>query len=189
MSGSGKSYFIKEAIKKKKPARLLIFDSNNEFNDLGFEIKAFSNFNDFLTALITNKTGRFSLVAPTKENYQLFCRAAKAWGNADFGELTVIIEEAAVFSNVGKALTGELELITQGRKFEIDIAFIIQSLAEGSKTALKNINSIRIGNSSEQDCKYLEGKFGKDLADAVRGLTGYQFVIFDQTAKEFKKYG
>lgn len=184
MSGSGKSHFVKEKIKAQNPDRLLIFDVNDEFSELNCQ--RFTTAKDLALALIATKRGRFRLVAPDKDNYRLFCLLAKAWANADDGDTVVVIEEAASVSHSGKSVDGELQLITQGRKFGISICYIVQSLAEGSKTALKNIDTIRIGNSNEIDIKYLKNQFGEALSDAVRKLTGHQFVIFTQSNKKFK---
>ncbi len=182
-SGSGKSYYIKNLIKKQNPSRLLVWDTADEFGGVP-DIKRVDNIQSLYGELIRNTMGKYRLVCDD-DHYTAFTKLAKAWGNWDLGESVVVIEEGAAVSNIGKSAKGELQLITQGRKYGISVCYIIQSLAEGSKTALKNINIIRIGSSDELDIKYLTNRYGKDLGDSVRSLKGYDYIVFDKTEKEF----
>lgn len=184
-SGSGKSYYIKQLIKHNNPKRLLVWDVSDEFDEVG-SIEKITSIPMLYERLTKNTVGRFRVkVDDTQENYVAFCRLAMAWGNADLGELICVIEEGASVSNVGKSAQGELQLITQGRKFGVVVCYIIQSMAEGSKTAVRNINKIRIGLSDDLDINYITRRYGKDLGKAVGDLKGYDYVVFDKSNKEF----
>ncbi len=185
-SGSGKTWFVKNQLARLQPTRLLIFDPSDEYGDIDRVVKYIDAI-DLTLALIANTTGKFRFVSSGKDDYRIFCKLAKAWGNADWGELIVVIEEATSVSSAGKSTEGELELITQGRKYGITICYIIHSLAEGSKTALKNISTLRIGMCDEMDVKYLEQRFGKELGEAVRDLSQKEAVIFNKETKKFTK--
>ena len=185
-SGSGKSYFVRQKIKKINPDRLLIWDTADEYGELASKIDSINKLYDLL---INNIKGRYRLViSPTDKNYINFCKLCMAWSNADHGDLMVVIEEGAATSRVGKSATGEFELITQGRKYGVIVCYVLQSLAEGSKTALKNISSLRIGISDELDIKYLQTRYGADLAERVRLLKKNQYIIFNKENKKILQF-
>lgn len=92
-SGSGKSTFIKRAIAKAKPARLLIWDPMQEYAEFGQVTQSLGE----LVAQIAagGKRGKFSLVyQPSSDEktrakqFDVFCGLAMA-----AGQLVLVVEE------------------------------------------------------------------------------------------------
>ena len=171
MSGSGKSWFIEQKINKDNPKRLLIWDVSDEWGDIT-GIKRVSTVQELYAELVKNTTGKYRLVCTESDlNYKAFNKLALAWGNWDMGEVVVVIEESGSVSNSGKAPEGEYQLITKGRKYGVVVCYIVQTFADGSKTALKNIPLLRIGLTEDGDINgYIRRRWNKELADKVASL-------------------
>ena len=180
-SSSGKSHFIKEQAKIANPNRFIVFDMSIEWGNVLPDTVAISGIKNLYEYLVKNPIARIQY-RPTfeKDEYPNFCKLVKAWASVDIGKLWCIVEEAgSLAKGAGKAQSGELEIITQGRKYGIKFIYITQSMSDGTKTILKNCSKIRFGRMDLLDIDYFQKRYGKDLGDKIRALKGKEGILFD----------
>ena len=149
-SGSGKSWGVKEGI--KKASRLMVFDPDDEYGKVE-SIVTVNNIRDLLSHIERYPKGalKIRLDAGGEKNFDLFCKIAFAWCNC-----TVVAEEIAGVTKPAKAPQGWHTLISRGRKRGIVIFAVTQRPAEADKTVLGNASTIRTGRLSRaNDRKYL----------------------------------
>jgi len=140
-SGSGKSAFVKQQIRKAK--RFVVWDIEDEYGANG--IITVNNINELLDCLEFNKkqSARVRYVpngGDIKNQFKWFNKAAFAWEDC-----AVVCEELASVTNSGKAPEGWLELVSRGRKRGIDIYGVTQRPSEADKTLLGNAHIIHCG--------------------------------------------
>lgn len=138
-SGAGKSFYIKKEI--EHDARLLIFDPDDEYNDIP-NVETFFDASQFVAAVAEHKTGRFRarLVANGVAAFETVNAVAFAWTNC-----TVVAEEIADVTTTAKAPPKWGQLLRRGRKRAIKIFCVTQRPSEADKTALTQATMIRTG--------------------------------------------
>ena len=186
LSRSGKGYFNAKQLIGAKPKRIMVWNPKQDYLDLfndWIEISGLTKLYDYLTS---NKNGRISYTPVTNDlsEYSEFCYMSLAWGNASWGELWVILEEAGAFDNAGKAPKGCYELITQGAAMGIIVGYTIQSIKSGNKTILDNCDKIRIGYSKERDLKYIADNIDSRIVAEVQELKGKEAIIYSMSKQK-----
>jgi hypothetical protein len=158
-SGSGKSWGVKEDIKKAK--RLLIFDPDDEYNEQQIKgIHTVTRPMELLKLLARFPRGALKVrfLANGAKNFDLWSKAAFEWGNC-----TVVAEELRGVTTTTKAPIGWHTLVTRGRKKGITIYAVTQRPAECDKTVLGNATTLRTGRlSRDKDKKYLADEMSID---------------------------
>lgn len=180
VSGSGKSYFTKKLIEKEDPQRLLIYDVKREFENGFLGAKLIYSLEKLNDILITKTEGKYIYQPLARDDYQLFCRLALAWGNCDYGDLYVYIEEAGSISNKGQASEAEYALFTQGRALGLIICYVSSNFQNATTTALQSVNNFRLGRQVPMSVKYVRSNLSIGLADKVEKLTGYDAFFYNQ---------
>lgn len=144
-SGSGKSTFIKQTIRRAKPARLLLWDPQGEYAEFGTPVRTLAELHAALTA--AGARGKFALVfipsgdpkAMVKQ-FDMFCLLAYHAGN-----LTLICEELADVTQAGFAPSGWSIATRKGRHNGLRIYGASQRPASIDKHFFGNATVIRTG--------------------------------------------
>lgn len=138
-TGAGKSTYVKNAISEDK--RLLVFDPDDEYGDIK-GINTFYDGQQLFAAVQAHKTTPFKarLVQNGQAAFELINMLAFAWTNC-----TVIAEEIADVTRVGKAPPMWGQLLRRGRKRAIKIYMTTQRPSEADKTALTQATVVRTG--------------------------------------------
>lgn len=164
-SGAGKTTWIKKKIIKPRK-RAIIFDAaKHEYGDVAGIIARSER--ELLAAIRANLDNgakiAFQPTRPTPENFDFFCRAAYAWGDA-----TVVAEELADVTTPGKAPPGWGDVLRKGRAYGLKVYGLTQRPAESDKTIIGNATLIHAGRQSRlKDRKYMADEMGLTPADFV----------------------
>lgn len=144
-SGSGKSAFVKQRLKRERPPRLLIWDPLREYAGHGAIHRTVSGLLDAMTT--GGKGGNFRLVfQPASDELQrvkqfnLFCAIALAAGN-----LTLIVEELRFVTRPSSAPLNWARCTMTGRHVGLSVVGTSQRPASIDKDFLGNCTSIHTG--------------------------------------------
>lgn len=172
-SGSGKSTWVKQQIRKIKPARLLIWDPDQEYQ--GERVYKLS---DLARVLVKKKNQRYKIavtVDPNMMNFDFFCRVAFAVLSADKPTM-IVIEELADVTTVSKAPPAWGQLSRRGRKYGGVIFAITQRPAECDKTIYSQAPFKWCGYlENEADQKRVASQMGINI-DQVKNLGGLEYL-------------
>lgn len=152
-TGSGKSAWIKQQLKKWKPTRLLIWDTMQEYPDHGTVTASPAE----LVQLVgkAGKKGRFAVVfqpaadpAARAKQFDLFCKLAMAAGN-----LTMLVEELKFVTKPSWAPMPWAQATLTGRHKGLKIIGTSQRPASIDKDFLFNATFIHAGRLLSDDVK------------------------------------
>lgn len=183
-SGSGKSTHAKRRIKAEKPARLMIWDPQAEYGELGTVTHS-------LTEILNQignagKRGRFAFVyqpkgstAAWREQFNVFCKIAYA-----AGQVFMVAEELADVTQPAWAPEGWGIVTRKGRHTGMRVIGLSQRPASIDKHFFGNATAVRTGRLNfESDVKTIANVTGQ-TADKIRGLMPLQWLSKDmQTGK------
>lgn len=166
-SGSGKSAYIKAELRRRKPARLLIYDPEGEYSKAG---RVVSRLSDVQSVLVKAGAGPFRLVfephadpARAVVQFEALCRLA-----FHAGGLLFVAEELADVTQPTKAPVGWSMLTRRGRKRGVSIIGASQRPASIDKTFLGNCTTVRAGRLLyEADARAVGLVLGVDHADLM----------------------
>lgn len=143
-SGSGKSTFIKRALRKPKPARLMVWDPMGEYAEFG---QVFSSLGGMVDMLGKVGAGKFSVVFQPSHHekarakqFDVFCGLAMALGN-----LTLVAEELKFVTKPGYAPLRWSAVTMTGRHKGLRVIGASQRPASIDKDFLGNCTIIRTG--------------------------------------------
>lgn len=136
-SGSGKSAWVKQQI--KKAPRVIVWDVDDEYGADVAGMERYESLADLAAELKTRKRGRFCYVGPVGD-FALWCRLAFAWGNC-----VAVAEELAGVTSPAKAPEGWHTLVSRGRKRGITIYGVTQRPSESDKTIMGNATVKHVG--------------------------------------------
>ena len=115
------------------------------------------NLRDFVRCLTTDRQRlALTLDVPSKDAFELFCRAL--WERVLNGEnrVVIVVEEAAgVQRSVGQAGEWWSQLLTQSRKFGGIILATSQRAQEIDKTLFTQVQNLYVGAHARKDCAYI----------------------------------
>lgn len=178
-SGSGKSTYIKQTLRRAKPARLLIWDPQNEYAEFGAPVRTLT---DLHAVLVTaGKRGRFALVfTPSGDpramvkQFDMFCLLAYHAGN-----LTMVCEELADVTQPGNAPAGWSIATRKGRHAGLRLYGASQRPASIDKHFFGNATVIRTGRLNfAADIKGMANVL-QVPEDEIRALLPLQWVERD----------
>lgn len=177
-TGAGKSHWIKEQI--ANDARLVVFDPDDEYGDVS-GIVTMRSPREMLKLLEKHKTSalKVRLVAFGQAAFEAVNAAAFAWTNC-----TVVCEEIADVTRIGKAPPMWGQLLRRGRKRAIRIFAVTQRPSEADKTALTQASVIRTGLlGREADRKALADDMDINV-DYLRKLAPLDFIESHRNAEK-----
>lgn len=147
-SGSGKSAWVKQQI--KKAPRLVVWDIDDEYSGDVQSIERITSLKELAEKLKTRKKGKFCYVGKPSD-FNLWCRAVFAWGNC-----VAVAEELAGVTSPAKAPEGWHTLVSRGRKRAIIIYGVTQRPSESDKTIMGNSTLKHVGFMPRaKDRKYM----------------------------------
>lgn len=172
-SGTGKSAWVKQQIATAK--RCIVWDITGEYARHGFlQINSATQ----LIAALKSTSARIAYVPASVSHFDLFCRAAYAWGRC-----TVVVEELADVTTPGKAPTGWGMIVRRGRHQGLTVYGVTQRPAESDKTIIGNATLTHCCKlKRDTDRAYMAREMGcdKKLLDALKPL---EFIEADELGR------
>lgn len=167
-TGSAKSSYVKEELKRLKCSRIIIWDPVDEYGELAGVVKV-TTARDLVDLLRRYPRGPLKVRFVTS-NYKLFevwAQCAFSWCNA-----AVVAEEIADVTSAGKAPPWWGQVIRKGRARGLAPIFgLSQRPAEADKTVLGNATLVRCGRLTRaQDRKMMAAEMDinpREIADLV----------------------
>lgn len=164
-SGSGKTTWIRQEIKRRKPERLLVWDPDEDHDCHRLHSRA-----EFAQALAAahrqGKRYRLGLVVPpTRANFAWWCRTV--WTLADARRpIQLVVEELADVTTVAKAAPEWGAVCRRGRKYGLDWIAATQRPQECDKTAFNQAATRWCGVlQSDADRKRMAAEIDRPVAD------------------------
>ena len=172
-SGSGKSWGVKEAI--KKASRIIIFDPDDEYGELERVITVYTarDLHEWVRRYPKGAL-RIRYIAGGVRSFDLWAETAFAWCNC-----VAVAEEIAGVTSPGKAPPGWHKLVSRGRKRGVTIFAVTQRPAEADKTVMGNATTLRTGRLTRaNDRKYLAAEMDIDVSQ-ISNLLNLDFIEVD----------
>jgi hypothetical protein len=174
-SGSGKSSYIKQRLRREKPARLLIWDPQSEYAEFG---QVFSKTGAALDCVLEARRGRFAVVYQPvgsleswRRQFDFLCRMAY-----EAGHVFMVAEELADVTTASWAPEGWSMATRKGRHTGMRIIGASQRPASIDKHFFGNATTIRTGRLNfEADIKVLANVTGES-PDTIRGLMPLEWI-------------
>lgn len=146
-SGSGKTSYVMAEIKRRKPGRLLVWDTKGEFAREGYG-QAVTTAAELMRLLrAAGRSGRFAIcyrprgdAAAMKRQFNIFCLGAFYAKN-----VFIVAEELSDVTTASHAPEGWRKITTQGRTEGLIIYGLSQSPAQIDKDFFGNCSRVRTG--------------------------------------------
>lgn len=188
-SGSGKTSFVMAEIKRRKPKRLLIWDTKGEFARENYGV-AVDNLTGLMAALrAAGSAGRFAICyrprgdsADMKNQFNIFCMAAFYSKN-----ILIVAEELSDVTTASHAPEGWRKVTTQGRTEGLSIYGLSQSPAQIDKNFFGNCSKVRTGRLNyESHIKALANCMSV-TNDEIKNLLPGAYIERDMNTGSIKK--
>jgi len=180
-SGSGKSAYIKQQIRRGKPKRLIVFDPMGEYFDLAAPVSTIQ------AVASAAKHKAFSLSfkpdsGHAVEQFDLLCRIAYA-----AGECWLVAEELSIVTRPGSAPPGWADCSMRGRHKGMTVIGASQRPASIDKNFFSNATMIRTGRLNfATDIKTLANVLHVDNAE-ISLLKPLEFIQRDTQTGEIQR--
>lgn len=181
-SGSGKSYYVKQIVKKW--ARALIWDPDNEYGEIP-NIRTARTPAEVMQYINSGGNVRVRYVPLTIDRktlekcFDFISLAAFIWGNCLY-----VGEEIADVTTPSKGVGGWGTVLRRGRKRGVKVIGVSQRPAECDKTLFTQARYIRTGRlDGEGDKARLANTLGVPL-EWVKQLGNLEFLSVDRTTGE-----
>jgi DNA helicase HerA-like ATPase len=176
-SGSGKSTFLKQIIRKTLPSRLLIWDPMTEYGDFGEGTRTLSDvMNKMRANIFAIDFLPSSDPEQMKKQFDLFCQLAFAAGN-----LTLIAEELAFVTSPSYAPPGWAAVTLKGRHKGLKVYGASQRPASIDKHFFSNATKVRTGRLNyAADIKTLANVLSVQ-PEQIQGLLQLEYLERDMS--------
>ena len=182
MSEMGKGVWLKQRLRKLKPARLIIWDVNDEYDQLAQRV----NFRQLLAAIYSGKpyAVRFYSEAKTekalRQDFETFCTLAYAAKGA-----TIVVEELADVTSAGYAPPAWRKLNTRGRHHQgLTLYWCSQSPAWIDKAALGNATHLHVGYLGEPAHREAAARHMACRPEDIDALVQFEFIEYVKATKQ-----
>lgn len=182
-SGSGKSLSIKQAIARRPPARLLVWDPMREYADVGTVTESLAELFAAVMADPTTPRRSFRLVYRPPSDRETAARAFGALCRVAMiaPRTTLIVEELALVTSPSWAPPGWREATLTGRHQGLRIIAASQRPASVDKDFFGNATRIRCGRLNyDSDLRTMSNVLGVSR-DELRDLPPLAYVERDMT--------
>lgn len=185
-SGSGKSAWTVQQIKRAGAPRLLVWDSLGEWSRL-LGIAPAPTLGALAAQLKQHAArglvhSRACYVGPvTRGAFDTFCRIAWAWLKLAPGVL--VVEELADVTSPGKAPPAWGEIVRKGRHLGATVYALTQRPAESDKTIVSNAALIHAGMAAFDADRLYMARCLDVPADEVRALQRLQWIERDMRTR------
>ena len=185
-SGSGKGLWIKDFLKKEKPARLVIWDYKDEYIDAAKRLT--HSLDAVRLAMIKAGTGPLQIcykckpgttTKQTQAEFEGLCRLVQAWGKCCF-----LAEELSNVTTPSWAPAAWREMSTGGRHEQIHIIGVAQNPALIDKTFLSNCTLIHVGPLREYRHRQAVARSMDISVEKITALVKFQFIERDNDTKQ-----
>lgn len=178
-TGTGKTTWVKRALLRPRPARLLIWSSKPDYEEFAPGVDGFVQFADKVRL-----SGKYSAgIRPSWDTgrraaeFDRFCRLAMAAGNC-----TVIVEELHMVTSPAHAPEAWQRLTCMGRAYGVRIIGTSQRPQHMDKDFLGNatrVQCFRVNDDAAQ--RVMARALSVKLSD-VQGLPNYKAISRDNTS-------
>lgn len=188
-SGSGKGVWLKNQLRRLKPARLVVWDYKNEYQE--FSPPLISSTDQLRLLMIKAKSGplraRYKCKPGTNEKqtrveFEAVCRLVQAWQNCMF-----IAEELSNVTTPGWAPAAWRDMTTGGRHEGVHIVGVAQNPALIDKTFLSNCTMIHVGPLREYRHRQAVARSMDAPLDKLTALENFQWVERDFVTRELRE--
>jgi hypothetical protein len=175
-SGTGKSSYVKELLRRKPPKRLLVFDPEEEWGEFG---RVTTSMQDVIAACqAAGPTGGLRIVfvpspdpATAARQFDVFCRVAFA-----AERMTFVVDELKLVTTPSRSPVGWGMLTGRGRKRGIVIYGLSQRPASIDKDFLGNCTVVRTGRLGYEDDANAVKKYVGATAQEIMVLPDYAYI-------------
>lgn len=177
-SGSGKTSYVMDELRRRKPSRLLVWDTKREFANEG-HAEPVENLGELVAVVVkAGKRGGFKLSyqpkgddKAMKKQFDLFCRLAFEAKN-----LTMVAEELADVTTASYAVAGWRRCTSMGRTEGLTIYGLSQRPASVDKHFWGNASLIRTGRLNfAADIKTMSNAIGVKDSE-IKAMIPLQWV-------------
>lgn len=184
-SGSGKTSYVMQRLKREKPKRLIIWDTKGEFSREGYATPVYT-----LAEVVKALTQKYFKVAyiprgdaaTMKKEFSLLCRAAFS-----AKALTLVAEELSDVTEPSKAPEGWRKCTSQGRSEGIKVYGLSQQPASIDKHFFGNCSLVRVGRLNfDAHIKSMANCLGVPQGD-IRALLPLEFIERDMLTGEVNR--
>lgn len=185
-SGSGKGLWIKDFLKKEKPARLVVWDYKDEYIDAAKRLT--HSLGEVRKAMIKAGSGPLQIrykckpgttTKQTQAEFEGLCRLVQAWGKCCF-----LAEELSNVTTPSWAPAAWREMSTGGRHEQIHIIGVAQNPALIDKTFLSNCTLIHVGPLREYRHRQAVARSMDIPVEKITALVKFQFIERDNDTKQ-----
>lgn len=186
-TGSGKSAWVKQQLKKAKPGRILIWDPQEEYGEFG---QVFTSRAELAAAVrAAGRAGKLAavyrpgnVVSEYEAQFDWFCQLAYAWERC-----CILVEELADVTKPQKAPEGWSVLTRKGRHKGLRIIAASQRPAQVDKDFFGQATMIHCGRLNyAADVKCMADVLGVGAAD-ISGMKPLDWVERDMGSGETRR--
>ncbi len=180
-SGSGKSTFIKQQIRKGRPDRLIVFDPMGEYGEFGTSV------NTLQSVAETVKGKKFSLAfrpdaGKAMQQFDLLCKLAYT-----AGDCWLVVDELAIVTKPGWAPPGWADCSMRGRHKGMTVIGASQRPASIDKHFFGNASLVRTGRLNfSADIRTLANVLHVEGAD-IGQLKPLEFIQRDMQTGQIQR--
>lgn len=188
-SGSGKGVWIKNQLRRLRPARLVVWDYKNEYQE--FAPLLVSSTEQLRQHMLKARGGPLRIrykckpgtnVKQTRVEFEAVCRLVQAWQSCMF-----IAEELSNVTQPGWAPAAWREMSTGGRHEAVHIIGTAQNPALIDKTFLSNCTLIHVGPLREYRHRQMVARSMDAPLDKLTALQKFQWVERDFVTRELRE--
>lgn len=187
-SGTGKSSYVKDLLRKKPPKRLLVFDPEEEWGEFG---RVRTSLKDVIAACeAAGASGGLRIVfvpspdpATATRQFDVFCRIAF---HAE--RLTFVVDELKLVTTPSRSPVGWGMLTGRGRKRGIVIYGLSQRPASMDKDFLGNCTVVRTGRLGYEDDANAVKKFVGATVAEIMTLPDYAYIRRDASSGKVERW-
>lgn len=188
-SGSGKTSFVMNEIKRRRPRRLLVWDTKGEFAREGYG-QAVTNTAEVIKVIkAAGAKGAFKICyrprgdsADMKKQFNLICLAAFYAKDVFY-----VAEELSDVTSASHAVDGWRKVTTQGRTEGVIIFGLSQSPAQIDKNFFGNCSRVRTGRLNFDSHIKAMANCMSCGHDDIRNLLAGQYIERDMNTGQVKR--
>lgn len=184
-SGSGKGVWIKQELRRLKPARLVIWDYKDEYQEHAPPLV--QSVEQLRLLMLKAKAGPLRVrykckpgtnVKQTMAEFEAVCRLVQAWRNCTF-----LAEELSNVTTPGWAPAAWREMTTGGRHEGVHIIGVAQNPALIDKTFLSNCTLIHVGPLREHRHRQAMARSMDVPIEKITSLEKFHWIERDHDAR------
>lgn len=188
-SGSGKGLWVKQELRRLKPARLVIWDYKLEYAE--FAPLLIQSTEQLRQAMMRAGTGRLAVrykckpgtpEKQVKREFEAVCRLVQAWGSCCF-----LAEELSNVTTPSWAPAAWREMTTGGRHEAVHIIGVAQNPALIDKTFLSNCNLIHVGPLRQHSHRQAVARSMDVPIEEITALQKFEWIERDFDTKTTRK--